>query len=143
MEFSLRPQPVLTSPQDGQVLYNLTASTLQPDDKPVLSWSPVTGATGYVVTIANETGVYKYNSWEALEIIGTSFRFADSLTTGEVFTWWVQGVNQSIPGPSSSRWSFAIGDPHHTDNNDLTYTYTFQTGNEVFNTDTPISVKPT
>ena len=125
------PQPVLTSPQDGEVLYNITSSTLKPDDKPVLSWSSVTGATGYVVTIANETGVYKYNSWESLEIIGTSFRFADSLTTGEVFTWWVQGVNQSIPGPSSSRWSFAIGDPHHTDNNDLTYTYTFQTGNEV------------
>ena len=47
-------QPVLTSPQDGQVLYNLSASTLQPDDKPILSWSPVTGANGYVVTIANE-----------------------------------------------------------------------------------------
>ena len=124
-------QPVLISPQDGQVLYNLTTLTLQPNDKPVLSWSPVTGATGYIVTIANETGVYKYNSWEALEIIGTSFRFTNSLMTGEVFTWWVQGVNQSIPGPSSSRWSFAIGNPHHTDNSDLTYTYTFQTGNEV------------
>ena len=124
-------QPVLTSPQDGQVLYNISAPTLQPDDKPILTWSAVSGATGYVVTIANETGVYKFNSWEASEIIGTSFRFTDSLTTGEVFTWWVQGVNQSIPGPSSSRWSFAIGDPHHTDNSDLTYTYTFQTGNEV------------
>ena len=124
-------QPVLTSPQDGEVLYNTTNPTLQPDDKPVLSWSAVSGATGYVVTIANETGVYKFKSWEATEITGTSFRFTDSLTTGEVFTWWVQGVNQSIPGPSSSRWSFAIGDPHHTDNNDLTYTYTFQTGNEV------------
>lgn len=124
-------QPVLISPQDGQVLYNLTGPTLQPDDKPILSWTPVTGASGYVVTIANETGVYKFNSWETAEIVGTSFRFANSLTTGEVITWWVQGVNQSIPGPSSSRWSFAIGDPHHTDNNDLTYTYTFQTGNEV------------
>ena len=124
-------QPVLISPQDGQVLYNLTEPTLQPDDKPILSWSPVTGATGYVVTIANETGVYKFNSWEANEITGTSFRFATSLATGEVITWWVQGINQSIPGPSSSRWSFAIGAPHHTDNNDLTYTYTFQTGNEV------------
>jgi len=124
-------QPILISPQDGQVLYNLTGPTLQPDDKPVLSWSPVTGATGYVVTIANETGVYKFNSLEGNEIIGTTFRFTNSLTTGEVITWWVQGINQSIPGPSSSRWSFAIGDPHHTDNNDLTYTYTFQTGNEV------------
>ena len=48
-----------------------------------------------------------------------------------MFTWWVQGVNQSIPGPASPRWSFAIGSPSHVDNGDLTYTYTFQTGNEV------------
>ena len=124
-------QPVLTFPQDGQVLYNSTASTLQPNDKPVLTWSPVTGANGYIVTIANETGVFKFKSWESSEISGTSFRFTNSLATGEVFTWWVQGVNQSIPGPSSPRWSFAIGNPNHVFNNDLTYTYTFQTGSEV------------
>jgi len=125
------PQPVLTFPQDGQVIYNTTTSTLQPNDKPILSWSPVTGATGYIVTIANETGVYKYKSSESTEITGTSFRFTNSLATGEVFTWWVQGINQSIPGPSSPRWSFAIGNPNHVFNNDLTYTYTFQTGSEV------------
>ena len=124
-------QPVLTFPQDGQVLYNSTAPTLQPNDKPVLTWSPVTGANGYIVTIANETGVFKFKSWESSEISGTSFRFTNSLATGEVFTWWVQGVNQSIPGPSSPRWSFAIGNPNHVFNNDLTYTYTFQTGSEV------------
>lgn len=125
------PQPVLSSPQDGSVLYNVSSSVLQPDDLPVLVWSPVSGATGYIVTIANETGVYKFASWESSAITGTTFRFANSLESGEVFTWWVQGVNQSIPGPSSSRWSFAIGAPNHVDNGDLTFTYTFQTGNEV------------
>ncbi|MBT60982.1 MAG: hypothetical protein CMA63_05460 [Euryarchaeota archaeon] len=124
-------QPVQVSPLDGSILYNVSQSILMPDDKPVLTWSAVTGATGYIVTIANESGVNTYRSWEASEISGTTYRFADSLATGEVFTWWVQGVNQSIPGPSSSRWSFAIGDPLHTYNNDLTYTYTFQTGREV------------
>ena len=124
-------QPTLTSPQDGSVLYNVSGDVLQSDDRPVLVWSPVSGATGYTLTIANETGVVKYNSWESSAITSTTFRFANSLTSGEVFTWWVQGVNQSIPGPSSPRWTFAIGSPNHVDNGDLTYTYTFQTGNEV------------
>ena len=48
-----------------------------------------------------------------------------------MFTWWVQGVNQSIPGPSSARWNFAVGDPNHVYNNDYTFTYTMQTGNEI------------
>ena len=124
-------QPALTSPTDGKVLYNTSDVVLTADASPVLSWAASTGATGYIVTIANQSGVYKYRSWEGTTITGTSFRFPTSLDTGEVFQWWVQGVNQSIPGPSSSRWSFAIGDPTHVDNNDMTYTYTFQTGNEV------------
>ena len=125
-------QPTLTYPTDGEVLYNTSGVVLQPDATPVLSWAPSTGATGYIVTIANQSGVYKYRSWESTSsFVGTSFRFPSTLDTGEVFQWWVQGVNQSIPGPSSSRWSFAIGDPSHVDNGDLTYSYTFQTGNEV------------
>lgn len=124
-------QPSLTYPNDGEVLYNTSGALLQPDASPALSWAPSTGATGYIVTIANQSGVYKFRSWEGNAITGTTFRFPTSLDTGEVFQWWVQGVNQSIPGPSSSRWSFAIGNPNHVDNNDLTYSYTFQTGNEV------------
>tara|TARA_B110000467_G_scaffold7684_1_gene6746 strand:- start:4829 stop:13990 length:9162 start_codon:yes stop_codon:yes gene_type:complete len=124
-------QPSLTYPTDGKVLYNTSGSLLTPDASPVLSWAPSIGATGYIVTIANQSGVYKFRSWEGTSITNSTFRFPTSLDTGEVFQWWVQGVNQSIPGPSSSRWSFAIGDPTHTDNNDLTYTYQFQTGNEV------------
>jgi hypothetical protein len=125
-------QPSLTYPADGEVLYNTSGALLQPNDSPILSWAASAGATGYIVTIANQSGVYTYRSWESNQAFsGTSFRFPSGLDTGEVFQWWVQGVNQSIPGPSSSRWSFAIGDPTHVDNNDMTYTYTFQTGNEV------------
>ena len=40
-------------------------------------------------------------------------------------------LTKQFQGPSSARWSFAIGDPSHTDNQDMTFTYDFQTGNEV------------
>ena len=125
------PQPTLTSPADGQVLYAENNGLLTASTQPVLTWTPVSGATGYVVTIANETGVYKFRSWEDSEITNTTFRFEDNLSEGQLFSWWVQGVNQSIPGPSSSRWSFAVGNPDHTFNNDYTYTYRFQTGSEI------------
>jgi hypothetical protein len=124
-------QPMLITPGDGQVLYDEDGGLLYPSTQPVLTWSPVSGATGYIVTIANETGVYKYKSWEDSEITNTTFRFDVNLTAGQMFTWWVQGVNQTIPGPSSARWSFAVGDPNHVNNNDYTFTYTMQTGNEI------------
>ena len=124
-------QPSLLFPLDGGVLYDNSEVILQSQSNPVLSWNTAAGASGYIVTIANSTGVYKYKSWESSYINGTTFRFNDVLDAGDVFSWWVQGVNQTIPGPSSPRWSFAIGNPSHTDNQDLTFTYDFQTGNEV------------
>ena len=124
-------QPVLTTPADGEVLYEQDNGLLKAMTQPFLQWNPVSGATGYIVTIANESGVYKFRSWEDSQITNTTFRFDENLTEGSVFSWWVQGVNQSIPGPSSARWSFAVGEPNHVYNNDYTYTYTFQTGNEV------------
>ncbi|MDE0557975.1 MAG: DNRLRE domain-containing protein, partial [Candidatus Poseidoniaceae archaeon] len=124
-------QPSLLFPLDGSVLYDINEIVIQSQSNPVLSWNLVNGASGYIVTIANSTGVYKFKSWESTYINGTTFRFNNLLDAGDVFSWWVQGVNQTIPGPSSARWSFAIGDPSHTDNQDMTFTYDFQTGNEV------------
>jgi len=124
-------QPVLNSPSDGAVLYQEDGGLLVSSTQPVLSWTPVSGATGYIVTILNETGVFKFKSGEDPEITNTSFQFANDLTAGQMFTWWVQGVNQTIPGPSSARWSFAVGSPDHVNNNDYTFTYTIQTGNEI------------
>lgn len=124
-------QPVLLSPVDGTVLYNTTATLLEPLDKPTLSWNSVTGATGYIVTIRNSSGQYTFKSGISSQITGTSFVFDTSLTPGSTFEWWVQAVNGSIPGPSSSRWIVGIGDPTTQDNFDHTWTYEFQTGNEI------------
>jgi len=125
-------QPTLTYPGDGDILYNTSTWELESLDKPQLTWNNVSDATGYVVTIADTNGEMKYKSWEDTEINGTTFTFSQDLNAGEVYTWWVQAINGSIPGPSSSRRAFAIGSPvDHSYNNDHTWTYTFQTGNEV------------
>ncbi|MGA0331615.1 MAG: DNRLRE domain-containing protein [Candidatus Poseidoniaceae archaeon] len=124
-------QPVLLSPLDGAVLYDTTNNLLESLDKPVLNWNTVSGATGYIVTIRNASGQYTFKSATSSQITGTSFTFADTVAPGSTFEWWVQAVNGSIPGPSSSRWIVGIGDPLTSDNNDHTWTYQFQTGNEI------------
>ena len=124
-------QPVLLSPADGTVLYNTTTTLLESLDKPTLSWNAVTGATGYIVTIRNSSGQYNFKSGISSQITGTNFVFGSSLSPGSTFEWWVQAVNGSIPGPSSSRWIVGIGDPTTQDNFDHTWTYEFQTGNEI------------
>ena len=124
-------QPVLLSPLDGAVLYDTTNNLLDTLDKPVLTWNSVSGATGYIVTIRNETGQYTFKSATSNQITGTSFTFADNVDPGSTFEWWVQAVNGSIPGPSSSRWVVGIGDPQTTFNNGHVWLYQFQTGNEI------------
>ena len=124
-------QPVLLSPLDGAVLYDTTSNLLDSLDKPVLNWNTVSGATGYIVTIRNESGQYTFKSATSSQITGTSFTFANTVAPGSTFEWWVQAVNGSIPGPSSSRWVVGVGDPQTMDNNDHTWTYEFQTGNEI------------
>ncbi len=125
-------QPTLNYPDDGAVLYNNSEWVLTSMDKPQLTWNNVSDATGYIVTISDGNNQVRYNSATSSEISGTTFTFSNNLTTGTVYTWWVQALNNSIPGPSSSRRTFALGDPvEHTYNGDNTWTYTFQTGNEV------------
>ena len=124
-------QPTLLSPADGDILYDTSADLLDSVDKPTLTWNAVTDATGYVVTIRNATGQYTFKSATSSQITGTSFTFANNVAPGSTFEWWVQAVNGSIPGPSSSRWIVGVGDPQTSDNNDHTWTYNFQTGNEI------------
>lgn len=124
-------QPVLLSPLDGAVLYDTTNNLLDTLDKPVLTWNAVSGATGYIVTIRNASGQYTFKSATSSQISGTSFTFADDATPGSTFEWWVQAVNGSIPGPSSSRWIVGVGDPQTTFNNGHIWLYQFQTGNEI------------
>ena len=125
-------QPSLISPNDGSILYNTSSWVLESLDKPQLTWNSVSNATGYIVTIATANEYRKYKSWEDSEINGTTFTFTQDLDSGSVYSWWVQAINGSIPGPSSSRRVFAIGNPIDTSyNDDNTWTYKFQTGNEV------------
>lgn len=125
-------QPSLLSPTDGAVIYDTEEWVLDSASAPILSWSPVANASSYVVTIANESGQNVYRSGIDSEINGTNFTFSSNTTPGQIFQWWVQAINGSIPGPSSSRWSFAIGNPWmNEDNGDETYTYRYLNSKEI------------
>lgn len=125
-------QPTLVYPSDGDVLYDNSNWTLAPSPRPVLQWNPVTNATDYVLTIANASGQTKFRSWSNAGFSGANYSFQSDLNQGESYQWWVQAINGSIPGPSSSRWTFAIGNPiNNTDNSDNTYTYWIRHGAEV------------
>ncbi|MDG1551255.1 MAG: DNRLRE domain-containing protein, partial [Candidatus Poseidoniaceae archaeon] len=124
-------QPVLSLPLDGSILYDSSSDIISSQDTVTLSWSQSTGASSYILFLSDSTGITTFDSRFDSEIIGNTFTSSSSLNVGEVYTWWVQGINQTIPGPSSSRWTFAIGDPIHYFNNDGTYVYEFQDAAEV------------
>jgi len=125
-------QPTLTAPADGSVLYEAGGMLLESGDEPTMTWAALPDATDYILTLSGPTGVDTYRSWVDSEFLNsTTFRVGSTLDVGVAYEWWVQGVNQSIPGPSSSRWSFALGDPDNTAYGDDRYRYEFSTGNEV------------
>ncbi|MDP7000739.1 MAG: DNRLRE domain-containing protein [Candidatus Poseidoniaceae archaeon] len=125
-------QPTLLNPIDGDVLYDDSNWILQSATRPVLEWNAVANATDYILTIANATGQTKYRSWSTSGFGNSNFTLSTDLAAGESYEWWVQAVNGSIPGPSSSRWTFAIGNPiNNTYNSDNTYTYQIRNGEEV------------
>ena len=124
-------QPVLSLPLDGSILYDLSSDIISSQDTVTLSWSQSTGASSYILFLSDSTGITTFDSRFDSEITGNTFTSSSSLNVGEVYTWWVQGINQTIPGPSSSRWTFAVGDPVHYFNNDGTYVYEFQDAAEV------------
>jgi len=125
-------QPTLLSPSDGQVVYDADNWTLTPGRSPMFEWNPVSDATGYILTISNDTGRSKYRSWEDNGFNGSTYTLSSNLEVGESYDWWVQALNGSIPGPSSSRWSFAVGNPvNNSYNGDLTWTYELRHGQEV------------
>ena len=130
---SLPPaQPTLISPIDGQAVYQENNWILSADTQPMLEWNPVQNATGYIVTISNASGRNKYRSWEDTGFNGSTYLISSDLSPGEKYEWWVQAINGSIPGPSSSRWSFGIGSPvNNTYNGDLTWTYELRQSQEV------------
>ena len=124
-------QPNLVSPTDGSILYDTTGDTLQIESSVSLTWSASAGASAYKVYISDFNTITVFDSRVDPEISGTTFTPSSTLTTGVVYEWWVQAINQTIPGPSSARWNFALGNPDHTYNNDGTYSYIYQDSTEV------------
>tara|TARA_B110000459_G_scaffold204073_1_gene264001 strand:+ start:2392 stop:11643 length:9252 start_codon:yes stop_codon:yes gene_type:complete len=124
-------QPILNTPIDGTVLYDVSSEIISSVDSVTLSWSPSTGASSYILFLSDSSGITTFDSRFDSEISGNTFTTSSSLNVGEVYTWWVKGINQNIPGPSSSRWNFAVGDPVHYYDNDGTYVYEFQDASEV------------
>ena len=123
-------QPTLISPSDSEILYDTSGVTLQTVSQTSLTWSPVTSASSYKVFIDDKQQVTVYDSLYDSEINGNTLT-SSQFIGGETYTWWVQAYTQNIPGPSSARWTFALGDPVHYSNNDGTYTYEFIDSKEV------------
>ena len=125
-------QPTLSAPSDGTVIYEVGGMMLESGSEPTLTWAALPDATDYILTLSGPSGVETFRSWIDSEFLNsTTFRVDSTLDVGVAYEWWVQGVNQSIPGPSSSRWSFALGDPDTAAYGDDRYKYVFSTGNEV------------
>jgi len=120
-------QASLFAPADGSVLYDVSSWVLQAEVSPILEWNAVPYATSYTLYISNDSGINKIQS-----IIDTNYTMMNDLEIGSLYEWWVQAINGTISGPSSARWTFAIGSPiQNTDNGDHTWSYHYQTGNEV------------
>ena len=123
-------QTTLTTPNNGDILYDTTGDVAAAPQSIQLSWVPNPDATDYILYISNQNTVTTIDSRVDSSIQGNSYTF-NQLNPGEVYEWWVQGVNQTIPGPSSQRWSFGVGDPEHYYNNDGTYSYVVADSDEV------------
>ncbi|MEC8249681.1 MAG: DNRLRE domain-containing protein, partial [Candidatus Thermoplasmatota archaeon] len=123
-------QVTLVSPSNGEIMYDTSGDIVTPLQTVQLTWVQNPDATDYILYLNNKNSVQSFDSRYDSSIQGNTFTSSQFLP-GEVYEWWVQGVNQSIPGPSSQRWSFAIGNPNHIYNNDGTYSYTVYDSVEV------------
>ena len=123
-------QPSLVTPSNGDILYDTTGDVATAPQNIQLNWVQSPDATDYILYISNQNNVVTYDSRVDSSIQGNSFT-SNQFTPGEVYEWWVQGVNQTIPGPSSQRWSFGVGNPEHYYNNDGTFAYMISDSSDV------------
>ena len=115
-------QTVLSSPGDGEIIYDASNVIVASPQNIQLTWQPNPDATDYMLFIKNQDNIITHDTRTDASIQGNSF-ISNQFIPGEVYEWWVQGINQTIPGPSSQRWSFAVGNPVSYYNYDGTYTY--------------------
>lgn len=93
--------PTLTAPSNGAVDASLT---------PTLNWTPVTGATSYLVQVDTEN-TFSYPLTYASTVTNNTITLA-ALDAGTQFYWRVQGVNIAGNGPWSSISNFTTLDPN-------------------------------
>ena len=107
--------PTLISPLDQQILYTNNGYLLESPTRPMLVWQYDANTTGYIVRISNSSSTLQFNSWNST-VQGTfgqgNYTPGFDLAAGEMYSWSVQAINGSILSPTSSSWSFGIGDPH-------------------------------
>ena len=120
-------QVSLVSPEHLEVVYDVNGQyTLGVDTRPALIWNGLSDATGYVLILSNESGSQTYQSWDSNSNSGfiacssqpastCSWQPTFDLAVGEIYTWSIQALNGSVPGPRSVPWTFGIGNP------DITY----------------------
>jgi hypothetical protein len=132
-------QVTLISPEQLEVVYSVGQYTLGIDPRPLLIWDSLADATGYVLLLSNGSGTQTYKSWNSNSNSGFNTCSSSTCTwtpgfdlaTGEIYTWSVQALNSSVPGPRSVPWTFGIGDPTITFEGNHVYSIEIQEGSDV------------
>lgn len=134
----------LVWPDHLSVVYGEDASNeylLDVDPRPDLTWTSLSDATGYILRLSNGSGTHAYKSWESANNTapagfaigaGTSTWTPDfDLAAGEIYTWSVQALNDSVPGARSVPWTFGIGNPSSTYEGNHVYSVQIREGADV------------
>ena len=131
-------QVSLISPEQLEVVYSVGQYTLGIEPRPVLSWDTLSDATGYVLILSNANGSQTYSSWDSSSNSGFNLGATAStwtpdfdMVTGEIYTWSVQALNGSVPGPRSVPWTFGIGNPDITYQGNHVYSIEIQEGSDI------------
>lgn len=104
-------QPTLTAPPSGEILYTDSNTRIVGDTLPTLSWTPVAGSTGYVITLSSDAGDSgEYRSWADPGFSGTNYTVQAPLDTDTTYSWRVRAINGSMPGPASEERFFGVPD---------------------------------
>ena len=135
-------QVTLVSPEHLEVVYDVGQYTLGVETRPTLTWDTLGDATGYILLLSNESGTQTYKSWDSNSNSGFTIGSGNpptasvwtpdiDLAVGEIYTWSVQALNASVPGPRSVPSTFGIGNPDITDVGNHVHTVAVQEGSDV------------
>jgi hypothetical protein len=129
-------QATLISPGNLEVLYGASGMLLSSSVRPTLIWNAVPGATGYSLRLKADSDVpIEYQNWSAstgqgFSANGTTWTPTSDLNLQTLYTWDVRAISGSVPGPRSSSWSFALGDPTTSDLGNHVYQAYYAEGND-------------